>query len=103
MYIHIHMCIHVHIYKYTHTHTHTHTHAHTHTHTHQAQQRKLALTLEIFAENSACYGHYVQVMILLHITLTLLHNTLTFGGEFGVLWALCTGDAFTTQYADFIT
>ena len=27
------------------------------------QQRKLALTLEIFAENSACYGHYVQAMV----------------------------------------
>ena len=25
--------------------------------------RKLALTLEIFAENSACYGHYVQAMV----------------------------------------
>jgi hypothetical protein len=44
--------------------------------TNQAQQRKLALTLEIFAENSACYGHYVQVMPLLHNTPSLLHDTL---------------------------
>ena len=29
----------------------------------ETQRRKLALTLEIFAENSACYGHYVQAMV----------------------------------------
>jgi hypothetical protein len=27
------------------------------------QQHKLALTLMIYAENSACYGHYVQAMV----------------------------------------
>ena len=76
MYIYICIYIYICVYMYIYKYTHRHTHTHTHAHTHTYTPGTAA---EI--------GPHPRNIC----------------GEFGVLWALCTGDDFTTHYADFTT